>query len=242
MTRQLGSSTVSAPTASIVRSRKPAAKRRKALDVGEVARQAERHADRAGALAAALLHQLEEARQRQVRALWPARRACRPRSDPFRRFARAGIAEAAGPQRDAFLRRRAPRPGGSRAAGRSDRRSSSSRSRRDPRRSTARTSARPGGRCRGGAPGARSAASRSGSRSASGSCRCRRARGGAARSPPPGCSGSSACRPRTRPRAAPARGRRPCTVAKFTVPPANHGRRSVASAALRISRQPTPVG
>ena len=35
---------------------------------------------------------------------------------------------------------------------------------------------------------------------------------------------------------------RPCTVAKFTVPPANHGRVNRASASRRASRQPTPVG
>ena len=39
-----------------------------------------------------------------------------------------------------------------------------------------------------------------------------------------------ACRPRTRPHRATAGARRPWTVAKFTVPPANHGRWSVSSA------------
>ena len=35
---------------------------------------------------------------------------------------------------------------------------------------------------------------------------------------------------------------RPCTVAKLTVPPANHGRVSFRRTGLRAMRQPTPVG
>ena len=77
---------------------------------------------------------------------------------------------------------------------------------------------------------------------ASESSRCRRAGDAAARFRRPGCSDSSGCRPRSRLRAARGCASAPGRVAKLTVPPANHGRRSFASAAWRAIRHPTPVG
>ena len=51
-------SNVTAPIVSVVLIAKPGGELQEALDVGEIASQSERHADRAGALAAAMLNDL----------------------------------------------------------------------------------------------------------------------------------------------------------------------------------------
>ena len=110
---------------------------------------------------------------------------------PFRRFARARIAEAAGAQRDAAVARQSPRCGGSRAGGHRDRRSSSSRCRRASPSSPDRRCGPSAGRSRGAVRRSRSSSQPVRQRDAGvDGVDARSARGAADRSRRPGCSGS----------------------------------------------------
>ena len=216
--------------------------RQEPLHVGEVAGNAHRHADGAGALAAAVGDELQKARQRHVVRL-VERRQDVVFGDALGGLAGAGIAEAPGAERDALRAGHLLDAPVVEQVARRDRRSSSSRRRRAWRSSSARRCGPSAGRWRAAARAARRAASRSGTRTRVAIRLDAVAfQVSQADRPPPESTGSSACRPRTRPRPATAGAPAPAPSRSSPCRRQTTAAPAAASASRRASRQPTPVG